>query len=104
MLVVKAQLTIAVEYKNAFLQQIDTLIQHSLGESGCISFGCYADVAAPTSHVVLAEWENSESLARHEQSAHVMAFKNAVREMIEDRRETMVYEVSRVDGLSRYGG
>ena len=100
MIVLKAHITIEPGYRAQFVGHMQTLIRASLSEQGYISFGCYEDVTAPNSFIVLAEWETRAALDEHEQSEHVAAFKTNVRSMIASRRETIVYEVSHVGGLS----
>lgn len=98
-IILKAQLTIRPEHRAAFVQQMQTLIQASLAEAGCLSFGCYEDVALPHSFVVLEEWESHAALTQHEGSAHVAAFKARVSSMIVARQPTRVYTVSHTEGL-----
>lgn len=99
MIVLKAQLTIDPARRAAFLHHMNTLVQASMAENGCISFGCYEDVTAPGSFIVLAEWQNQDALKQHEESAHVTAFKAQAGQMIVSRQETRIYTVSRVGGL-----
>jgi quinol monooxygenase YgiN len=99
MIILKAQLTIDASTRPEFLRRLQELIQASLAEEGCISFGCYEDVAAPNSFLVLAEWSSQAALEQHEQSAHVAAFKTQAGSMIIARTLTVVYSVSHTGGL-----
>jgi|GEM_PF-788576 len=100
MILLKAQISIEPGYRAQFVGHMQTLTRASLNEEGCLSFGCYEDVTAPNSFIVLAEWESRAALDLHEQSAHVAAFKASIGSMIASRRETLVYTVSHVGGLS----
>lgn len=100
MILLKAQFTIAAEYRAAFLAQMRELGLASLAEDGCLSFACYEAVDEPDTFIVLQEWRDHPSLDRHEQSAHVAAFKAVAGAMIAARQPTKVYDVSHVGGLN----
>jgi quinol monooxygenase YgiN len=94
MLILRAQFTINAGTREAFFEHMEALINASLAEDGCISFGCYEDVLVRNEVIVLAEWSSRDALDQHETSAHVAAFKAAAGGMIVSRQETMVYQVS----------
>lgn len=100
MIVLKAQLSIHPTEKARFLQHMAALIADSRAEAGCLSFGCYEDVSAPDSFIVLEEWESHAALERHESSAHLAHFKAQVGPLIASREATRVYTVSQVSGLT----
>jgi quinol monooxygenase YgiN len=99
MLILKAQFTIDPLQRAEFIQDMRRLIEASLAEEGCITFGCYEDISEPHSFVVLEEWHGQADLERHEASAHLAAFKASAGPMIVSRKETVIYTVSRLAGL-----
>lgn len=99
MLLLKAHLSIAAGHRRAFLACIHELVTASLTEEGCCAFECLEEVAHPNSFIVLEEWNDRESLDRHEQSPHLAAFKSIVGEMIVSRRETRVYAIDTIQAL-----
>jgi quinol monooxygenase YgiN len=101
MIVLKAQLTIKPETRPEFLQHMQALIQASLGEAGCLSFGCYEDVTTSNSFLILEEWHSRAALDQHEQAEHLALFKTNIKGMLVSRRDTQVYTVSEVSGLHR---
>lgn len=99
MILVKAQLSIAPDARGGFLQAMQTHMQSSRAESGCLSFACYEDTIQANAFIVLAEWADRASLVQHEASPHVAAFKAQIGGMIASREPTRVYTVSAVGGL-----
>lgn len=99
MIILKAELTIHTEEKERFLEHMQTLIAESRQEVGCLSFGCYEDVSARGTFLILQEWESWDALNLHESSAHLAHFKVQVRPMIASRDAARVYTISGQSGL-----
>jgi quinol monooxygenase YgiN len=94
MFILKAQFTINAGTREAFFEQMEALLNASLAEDGCLSFGCFEDVVVRNEVIVLAQWTDRTALDQHEASAHVATFKAAAGAMIVSRQETIVYQVS----------
>ena len=99
MLLLKAHLTVDSGSRAEFLARLRDLTDASRTDDGCLSFEFYEDALSPGSFVVLEEWQDRESLDRHERTEHLATFKSAVGPMIVDSRDTRVYDVSNVRGL-----
>ena len=99
MLLLKAHLTVDSGSRAEFLTRLQELTDASRADDGCLSFEFYEDALSPGSFVVLEEWQDRESLDRHELTEHLAAFKSAVGPMIIGSRDTRVYSVSHVGGL-----
>lgn len=100
MILLKAQLTIKAEDRAAFLQAMQTFVQASRAEEGCLSFDCYEDMTHPHYFIVLQTWEDEAALQQHESSEHVAQFKSAIGAMIVSREPTLIYTVNQVNTLS----
>ena len=62
---------------------VQSLIEPSRHEVGCIKYDAYSDDSG--SIYILEEWESSETLEAHKLTAHFLNFKQAGPELIEEK-------------------
>jgi len=58
------------------------MIEPSRAESGCIYYGFYQDMTDPNGFFFYEEWENQESIDRHNISKHFLDFQPQFQSMI----------------------
>lgn len=99
MVVLKARLGVEAGSREPFLARMAELVRASLGEPGCLGFGCYEEAWSPGAFLVLGEWADRAALGTHERSPHVAAFKSAAGGMVSARWPAQVYDVAHVADL-----
>lgn len=99
MILMKAVLYIVPAHREPFLQALSVFVSASRNDAGCISFDTLTAVDNPNQIVVLAAWQDKPSLDQHEASAHVAAFKKAIRPLLAAKDPTVLYQIESVDML-----
>jgi quinol monooxygenase YgiN len=102
MLLVIAQLLVNEGKWNDLKPLLDYLVKSSQIEEGCIRFEYYLDPLDTAHLFVLQEWQDRQSLERHEVSDHVAEFKLNAAWLITRRAPTQVYFVDRVEDLATF--
>ena len=64
---------------------VQSLIEPSRNEVGCIKYDAYSDDSDPSSIYLLEEWESIETLKNHKLTNHFLNFKETGPEIIEDK-------------------
>ena len=62
---------------------VQSLIEPSRNEVGCIKYDAYSDDSG--SIYLIEEWESAETLNAHKLTAHFLKFKDAGPELIEEK-------------------
>ncbi|WP_018969202.1 putative quinol monooxygenase [Rubritalea marina] len=66
----------AVAGKEAeLLELVQSLVEPSRAENGCVKYDAYANSANTGSIYIIEEWENAECLDAHKTTPHFLVFK-----------------------------
>ncbi|KAF5078370.1 Antibiotic biosynthesis monooxygenase [anaerobic digester metagenome] len=76
---------------NDFLEHAAELVESSLKEDGCISYGLYQDVKDSEVVAMIEEWEDRDSLEDHMASEHFKRIVPSLNEFYEKEGEINVY-------------
>ncbi len=94
MLIVSGTLTFDAAKADRFHELAATLVQATLAEPGCITYGFWSDPTDPGRVRAYEEWESPEALAEHMGTEHMAAFLGALGEVGVTGSELTQYEVS----------
>jgi len=75
--------------------------EDSRREEGCLRYGFFAAVEDEDSFVAVEEWEDREALDRHFAQPHLARFSMRLLELVSERPEVAIHEVS---GTSPFPG
>ena len=74
-----------------FLERANELVETSLKEEGCISYGLYQDVKDSEVVTMIEEWKDMAALERHTASEHFKRIVPSLNEFYEKEGEINVY-------------
>ncbi len=76
MAVQKIVATIVAKAENdaEVLSALRSLVDHTRLEEGCISYVLHRDIKNPLSYTMIEVWRDSDAIASHNASEHLMAF------------------------------
>ncbi|WP_345950835.1 MULTISPECIES: putative quinol monooxygenase [unclassified Mucilaginibacter] len=60
--------------EEAFEQELKKLVETSLSEEGCMSYELYQYNDERCRYVIIEEWEDEESLKKHQEAVHYKHF------------------------------
>ncbi|MEV6106779.1 antibiotic biosynthesis monooxygenase [Streptomyces sp. NPDC051940] len=63
---------------------LEAMIEPSLGERGCLSYGVYADLNRPGRMTVVTEWSDAAALAAHEAGPHTRHLRQVLDRVLTD--------------------
>jgi quinol monooxygenase YgiN len=74
MLIVSGTVSVAPAHHDQMVELIAPLVEATRAEEGNLSYGFYADPAAPGAFRVYEEWESPEVMGTHMASDHMATF------------------------------
>ncbi|MGD2134331.1 MAG: putative quinol monooxygenase [Maricaulaceae bacterium] len=97
MIIVFADLKVAVENRDAFLTAAEPLVAGSRAEAGCISYDLYENPYNPGEFRMLERWADGEAIAAHREEPHFKAFGAAARDLLAARPEIVRFDASEAE-------
>lgn len=94
MIVVVAKATLKPGVNEAATAAVKTMVEASLKEPACRSYGFYVDMTDPTSLITFEEWDSAEALAAHFASPHMATFGAQLPNFLASPVALTQYEVS----------
>jgi quinol monooxygenase YgiN len=73
---------------------LERMQSDSRREEGCLRYGFFAAVEDEHSFIAVEEWENHEALDRHFAQPHLQSFATKLLELVSERPEVAIHEVS----------
>jgi quinol monooxygenase YgiN len=70
-------------------------------EEGCIRYGFFAAIEDENSFIAVEEWQDRTALDRHFGEPHLHRFTERLLEIVSDRPEVAIHEVSGTSGFPR---
>ena len=74
MLIVSGTVSVAPAHHDQMVELIAPLVEATRAEEGNLSYGFYADPAAPGAFRVYEEWESPEAMGEHMGTDHMATF------------------------------
>jgi quinol monooxygenase YgiN len=81
MLIVSGIITMDPEGHDRAVALVEPLVEATLAESGCITYGFWADPNQPGVFRVYEEWESTDAIAEHFGTPHMAAFMGGMAEL-----------------------
>ena len=78
---------------------IKRMVEATLAEEGCITYGFWQDPDSPNRLRVYEEWRDRAALEAHFEAPHMADFRAALAELGPIRREVKAIEAGRVEQL-----
>lgn len=105
MIIVHATTSIALESREAFLEEARRTIAASLAEDGCVTYTCSEDVTSPGTFHWVEEWADLDRFNAHAEAAHHLDFIRALGDETRIVRSTSAraayYDTEPLDGHRR---
>jgi quinol monooxygenase YgiN len=96
MLVVRVRVHVKPDKRQRFIDISTPLIAQTNAEPGCLFYSCYQDLADPNLFLFYEEYEDWAAIDYHNQTAHRVAWWNAVQEVLAVPMEAKVLSNSDV--------
>jgi quinol monooxygenase YgiN len=87
--------------RKELIELLGQMQDDSRQEEGCLRYGFFAAVEDDDSFVAVEEWEDRDALDRHFTQPHLATFAGRLLELVSERPEVAVHEVS---GTSPFPG
>jgi len=92
MIVVLVHIHVKPEAVDGFIAASEENARHSVQEAGIARFDFIQQVEDPTRFVLVEAYREREAMARHKESAHYLAWRAAVAEMMAEPRRGVEYD------------
>lgn len=91
MLIVHVHVRVKPEFVDAFRQATIENARHSIAETGIARFDLLQQVDDPARFVLIEIYRDADAPARHRETAHYVAWRDTVAEMMAEPRERTIY-------------
>jgi quinol monooxygenase YgiN len=78
MIVIAGSVAVRPERREEAARVARTMAEATRKEAGCVTYRFSADLDDPNVMLIFEEWESEEALARHFETAHMAAFREAL--------------------------
>ena len=85
MIYVIAQLKLKPGTSERACAEARKVVEGTVKEDGCLFYDFNLSVTDPTRLVAVERWESKEALARHNETAHLLAWRKVVAEIVVER-------------------
>lgn len=82
MIIIHAAIQVNPAKKDAFLEQVPTLLEASRAEEGNISYDLFLKAGTEASYMMVEVWKSSEAIDIHNKSTHFTAFAAKAQEFL----------------------
>jgi quinol monooxygenase YgiN len=90
--------------RDDLLALFERMQEKSRREEGCAGYGFFAAVEDPDSFVAVEEWADREALDRHFAQPHLQEFAQGLLEVVSERPEVAIHEISDTKPFPGPGG
>jgi quinol monooxygenase YgiN len=87
--------------RDQLIAQLRRMQDDSRREEGCLRYGFFSAVEDEDSFIAVEEWKDREALDRHFAEPHLHEFSVRLLELVSERPEVAIHEIS---GTSEYPG
>jgi quinol monooxygenase YgiN len=94
MLLVIGRVKCERENREELIAALEEMQDQSRREEGCIRYGFFTAVEDPLTFVAVEEWQDREALDRHFAEPHLQSFATKLLELVSERPEVAIHEVS----------
>jgi quinol monooxygenase YgiN len=99
MLVVIGRVRCGSEEREELIELFRRMQDDSRLEDGCLRYGFFAAVDDENSFVAVEEWADREALDRHFAQPHLARFSTRLLELVSERPEVAIHEISGTSGF-----
>ena len=85
MIYVIAQLKLKPGTSERAAAEARKVVEGTVKEDGCLFYDFNLSVTEPTRLVAVERWESKEALAKHNETAHLLAWRKVVAEIVVER-------------------
>ena len=85
MIYVIAQLKLKPGTSDRAAVEARKVVEGTVKEDGCLFYDFNLSVSDPTRLVAVERWESKEALAKHNETAHLLAWRKVVAEIVVER-------------------
>jgi quinol monooxygenase YgiN len=96
MIIVRVRVKIQPDKRQQFIDISTPLIAQTNAEPGCLFYSCYQDLADPNLFMFYEEYEDMAAIDYHNQTAHRIAWWQAVQAVLAEPMEAKVLSNSEV--------
>ena len=101
MLLVIGRVSCDAERRDRLVALLERMQDDSRREEGCLRYGFFSAVEDEDSFIAVEEWEDREALDRHFAEPHLREFTARLLELVSERPEVAIHEIS---GTSQFPG
>ena len=101
MLLVIGRVSCDAERRDQLVALLERMQDDSRREEGCLRYGFFSAVEDEDSFIAVEEWEDREALDRHFAEPHLREFTARLLELVSERPEVAIHEIS---GTSQFPG
>lgn len=99
MIVLHARLPLAPETRDAALDAIEDVMEHSRAEAGMLDYRAAVELDDPNAVVLYQRYEDEAAFQAHFDSEHFAAFERAIHEYLDDEPEVLRFDVESMTDL-----
>ena len=99
MILVIGRVRCEADRREELIELAKTMQERSRLEDGCIRYGFFAAVEDPLSFIAVEEWADREALDRHFGEPHLAEFARGLGEVVSERPEVAIHEISGTSGF-----
>src|SRR3954470_10831247 len=103
MLLVIGRVECSADKRDDLVALFEEMQERSRLEDGCLRYGFSAAVEDPLSFIAVEEWADREALDRHFGAPHLQEFARGLGEVVSERPEVAIHEVSGTSGFPGAG-
>lgn len=104
MIIVAGTLRIRPDQRRRAQRLARDMMRDSRAEAGCLEYTFSADLDDPELYWLYEAWESEEALAAHYQTAHMLAFREQLPELLTDDPDIQHFRVASPSGPDPDGG
>lgn len=91
MVYVIATLHIHPEKRAPFLEDVRSLIAHTVKEDGCQSYDLLSSITEPNEFVFVERWASRDALSAHFETPHMLDWRRVSAEYLADRKVEIIH-------------
>ena len=100
MLMTVAKFEARPEVRPQLMELARALVEHSRAEKGCLEYGCYQDITAGDTLLLVGRWTDPEALEQHCESARFREIASRFADLVVEAWPSVsLYEVVEIDRL-----
>ena len=96
MIIVTANITTNAGKRGEIISKSKDLVKSTRLESGCVSYGLYADTENDNILLVFEQWENIDALELHMETDHFKTFDQSIQDFLAEDVEITIFSADKI--------